>query len=251
MEPMNNHRLDRQAEKKKEGLIWEAEPTEVAGGAGPSASPLGEPAGEGMSPPPGIEEHEGSESGQYTGEEGEPRSRIQNTIEQFPQFESVIGDGEDKEEKIQALSDLSDPASSPEKIIEAANKLNLSGKKVIEILEASGHDTPKIEAMRGRLGEMPPEEEPLQADDVEGQTFVDEGQEALGEAKAALFSDDPVVKEVARGKIASWMDRNPGALNRGNKLVIKPLISALLIMAIIYITLLSAATKGATTKFGK
>jgi hypothetical protein len=174
---------------------------------------------------------------------------IRETLERYPQLEGMLGTGEEREEKINAMRRLVDPQSSPSQKIEAANLLNIPRSRVIEMLEVSGQNPDTVREVRERQEEMQPDE-PIEVESEEEQRIVDEVQDMVSEAREALSSGDSVRIENSRNRIQDWMDENPGILNK-LKPVGKFALGSLIITGLIYLMLLNLVAGGAAKRGGR
>lgn len=162
--------------------------------------------------------------------------------------------------------------SSPEALIQALKKSpfppGTPPEAIQQMLIDSGHPEDKVNVVMARKTEWETTEEDIAGEPElteeeqaalpqtkeEGEQMVNAMKEAIAKANAATTPEE--VEEVknfqegVRSRLGRWLDKNPGKLHKVNRLLVRPGVAALLMLAIIYLSLLSVATKSATAKVG-
>jgi hypothetical protein len=159
---------------------------------------------------------------------------------------------------VRALRQVSLPEETPDEVIDS-------------MLQTLGHsDEAKRREILDRKEEWvtKKEERPREEEDPEEtaeqreakRKAADEVEEAVKDMKHLIdkghldrltdeeFLQAKMLEENARGKIATWLDMNPGFATRANRLVVRPGIAIILFTAVLYMSILSALTKNAAQK---
>lgn len=202
---------------------------------------------------------------------GEPEADMEDIFEIFrPHIEGLPE--EEKAGFEESINIIRDQEKDAEEVIGALNKMkifppNIPDEAIEKLLE--GHDQAKIDEIKGRkdewtvseeyLAEEPelPDEERADLPDAlaEGEGIIGDAQSGIPIANGATTPEEVAraekIEEGVRGRIGSWLDRNPGKMQKANRLLVRPGIALLLITAVIYLSLLNIATKGATQRVGK
>ncbi|MGH7249973.1 MAG: hypothetical protein ACREGC_03280, partial [Minisyncoccia bacterium] len=179
---------------------------------------------------------------------------------------------EDKEQVERMMANLEvieNKDSTPEQIVDAAKNLQAGRKDLRDMLEAAGHDTAKIEQVMGR-DDLPEEPVPNEETEEEEQEIeearkeggaVDDIKNTLSEAKGLMAKGDDATeeeldefREKVHGKLHQWLYNGYNGLLRPEKrfkrLAVKPTVSVLLAMLVLYMSCLHIATNWATKRVG-
>jgi hypothetical protein len=159
--------------------------------------------------------------------------------------------------------------SDPNQVVDALYNTeifphNIPDEFIEGLLTDGGHSQTKIDEVKARKGEWTvstDEPELDEQEEAEKRARDAEAQEALSDLKGATSlansatSHEQVatakqVESKMRSKLNSWLDRNPGKMQKANRLLVRPGVAIALFTIVIYMSLLNIATKSATQRIG-
>lgn len=176
-----------------------------------------------------------------------------------------------------AFEVMKDPKKSVDETIDALREghvfsKNMDDRLIREMLGVTGRSEADIDEIMRQKDKWAVSEEMLRQEgeepldtqaELEKVINEEEAKDMIGEIKDMQAKIDrgeisgpeaeqevEAFKEEMRGRLGRWLDKNPGKLHKVNRLLVRPGVAALLMLAIIYLSLLSVATKSATAKVG-